>query len=69
MSDRSTFTRTGTRQPREWQYPASPHVVNVDDPKELRYWMRRFSCSEEQLRSVVAEAGTSAIRVETFLGQ
>ena len=47
--------------------PADRSRIALDDPMEVRYWAGRFGCTEELLREVVAEVGTSAARVERVI--
>lgn len=41
--------------------------IDLDDPREVSWWRKRFDCSEEQLREAVAEVGDSAAMVEQVL--
>jgi hypothetical protein len=47
--------------------PASRSQINLDDPREVSWWRKRFGCSEDQLRGAVAEVGNSAAKVEQLL--
>lgn len=47
--------------------PAQRNVIELDNPRELNWWMKRFGCSEQQLREAVAEVGVSAAKVEQLL--
>ena len=47
--------------------PAHRGQIDLDDPREVSWWRKRFECSEEQLRHAVAEVGTSAANVEQLL--
>lgn len=47
--------------------PQDASRVNVNEDYEVRYWTKRFNCSEEKLREAVAAAGVSAKRVEEYL--
>lgn len=47
--------------------PAQRNVIELDNPRELSWWTKRFGCSEEQLRKAVAEVGNSAAKVEQLL--
>lgn len=47
--------------------PANRAEVDIDNPRELRWWTRRFACSEAQLRDAVCQVGTSAAHVEQLL--
>jgi hypothetical protein len=41
--------------------------IDIDDPREVSWWRKRFDCSEEQLREAVARVGDSAAIVEQLL--
>lgn len=47
--------------------PAQRSHIEIGDPREVSWWCKRFGCSEEQLRSAVAEVGPAAALVEQFL--
>ena len=47
--------------------PANRSLINLDDPREVSWWRKRFDCSEAQLRRAVAEVGNSAAKVEQLL--
>jgi hypothetical protein len=47
--------------------PANRGQIDMDDPREVSWWRKRFGCSEEQLREAVAAVGTSAANVEQLL--
>jgi hypothetical protein len=47
--------------------PADRGLIDMDDPREVSWWRKRFGCSEEQLRQAVAEVGVSAANVEQLL--
>jgi hypothetical protein len=47
--------------------PADRGVIDMDDPREVSWWRKRFGCSEEQLRQAVAAVGRSAANVEQLL--
>ena len=47
--------------------PADRATIDLDNPRELTWWRKRFECSEDQLRRAVARAGASAARVERLL--
>lgn len=46
--------------------PAEPGKVDVSQIWELEYWMGVFGVSEEQLRTAVKEAGSSADEVKAY---
>lgn len=41
--------------------------VNVNEEHEVRYWTKRFKCTEAELRKAVAEAGVMVKDVEVCL--
>lgn len=41
--------------------------IDLDDPREVSWWRKRFDCSESQLREAVAQVGDSAAMVEQLL--
>jgi uncharacterized protein DUF3606 len=47
--------------------PADRSLINLDDPREVNWWRKRFGCSEEQLRRAVEQVGNSAAKVEQVL--
>jgi hypothetical protein len=47
--------------------PADRGLIDMDDPREIQWWSKRFGCSEEQLRRAVAKVGNSAAKVEQLL--
>ena len=49
------------------EIPAQRDQIELGDPREVTWWSKRFGCSPEQLRSAVAQVGTSAARVEQLL--
>jgi hypothetical protein len=47
--------------------PADRGLIDMDDPREVQWWSKRFGCNEAQLRRAVSEVGNSAARVEQLL--
>jgi hypothetical protein len=47
--------------------PADRGSIDLDDPREVSWWSKRFGCSQEQLRRAVAQVGRSAAQVEQLL--
>jgi hypothetical protein len=47
--------------------PRDRERVNVNEPYEVRYWTRRFGCTESELRRAVAAVGVMARDVENYL--
>lgn len=43
--------------------PADRSHVNVNEPAELKYWCRKFGCTEQQLRQAIATVGGSAAKI------
>lgn len=41
--------------------------IDLSDPREVKWWRKKFDCSEHQLRDAVAEVGESAAIVEQVL--
>lgn len=49
--------------------PQDRSRINVNESWELQYWTRELGVSEEQLRTAVKAAGTSAEAVRKHLGK
>jgi len=47
--------------------PADRGLIDLDDPREVQWWSKRFGCSEGQLRWAVDKVGSSAANVEQLL--
>lgn len=47
--------------------PADRGRIDLDDPREVNWWRKRFDCSEQQLRRAVPEVGDWAAKVEQVL--
>jgi hypothetical protein len=47
--------------------PADRSLIDMDDPREINWWRKRFGCSEQQLRQAVEQVGNSAAKVEQLL--
>lgn len=47
--------------------PADRGLIDLDDPREVSWWRKRFGCSEAQLREAVAEVGNNAAAVEQLI--
>ena len=47
--------------------PANRGRIDMDDPREIHWWSKRFGCNPDQLRRAVSEVGTSAANVEQLL--
>lgn len=43
--------------------------INMSEPHEVAYWIRKWSVTEEQLRRAVKQAGNSAAAVASRLGK
>ncbi len=46
--------------------PADHSQVNVNDAVEIKYWCRKFGCTEQQLRQAVSAVGGSAAKVTQY---
>ncbi len=47
--------------------PASRSMIEMQDPREVHWWCKKFGCNEEQLRRAVAKVGNTAAQVEQLL--
>lgn len=47
--------------------PADRSLIDMNDPREINWWRKRFGCSEDQLRRAVAKVGNSAAKVEQLI--
>jgi hypothetical protein len=47
--------------------PADRGLIDLEDPREVNWWRKRFDCSEDQLRHAVSEVGNIAAKVEQLL--
>jgi len=47
--------------------PADRGLIDIDDPREVNWWSKRFGCNAEQLRLAVSKVGNSAAKVEQLL--
>ena len=47
--------------------PADRALIDLDDPREVTWWSKRFGCHPDQLRHAVAKVGNSAAQVEQLL--
>jgi hypothetical protein len=47
--------------------PYANNRVNPHEPNELKYWSRKFECTEMQLKHAVRAVGTSPDAVRSFL--
>jgi hypothetical protein len=47
--------------------PANRALIDLDDPREINWWRKKFDCSEAQLRRAVEQVGNSAAKVEQLL--
>ena len=47
--------------------PANRALVDLDNPREVSWWIKRFACNEGQLRDAVEKVGPHAAQVEQFL--
>ena len=47
--------------------PYADNRVNPHEPNEIKYWSRKFNCTEMELKHAVWAVGTSADAVMKFL--
>lgn len=47
--------------------PYATNRVNPHEPNEVKYWSRKFACTDMQLKHAVRAVGTSADAVRSFL--
>jgi len=47
--------------------PQDSSRININEDYELKYWTKKFGCTEQQLRSAIEKVGVSAKSVETEL--
>ncbi len=47
--------------------PANRGLIDLNDPREVSWWSKRFGCSQQQLRTAVSTVGNSAAKVEQLL--
>ncbi|MBB1603643.1 MULTISPECIES: DUF3606 domain-containing protein [Variovorax] len=48
--------------------PRDTGWINLEEPREVRYWTRTFAVTETRLRSAVCAAGDSTQAVCRYLG-
>lgn len=47
--------------------PANRGLIDMDNPREVSWWTKRFTCNEAQLREAVEQVGPNAAQVEQLL--
>lgn len=47
--------------------PAQRNLIELDNPREVRWWAKRLGCNETQLREAVSRVGAQAAQVEQLL--
>jgi hypothetical protein len=47
--------------------PFADNRVNPHEPNEIKYWSRKFDCTDMELKNAVRSVGTSAEAVQKFL--
>lgn len=47
--------------------PANRGMIDMNNPREVSWWTKRFACNEAQLREAVEQVGPSAAQVEQLL--
>jgi hypothetical protein len=49
------------------QATANARRINMDNDRELRYWLARLSCTKEELSAAIAAVGGSADEVHRYI--
>lgn len=49
--------------------PQDASKVNVHEEWEVRYWCKKFGCTEAELKAAVKAVGVSAAAVEKYLNK
>jgi hypothetical protein len=49
--------------------PIDPARIDIDDSSEVRYWCRKFGCTQSDLRAAVKVLGPSPTEVQKYLKQ
>jgi hypothetical protein len=47
--------------------PADRGRIDMNNPREVNWWTKRFACNETQLREAVGQVGPNAAQVEQLL--
>jgi hypothetical protein len=47
--------------------PANRGLIDMNNPREVNWWTKRFACNEVQLREAVEQVGPNAAQVEQLL--
>lgn len=47
--------------------PADRGRIDMNNPREISWWTKRFACNETQLRDAVEQVGPNAAQVEQLL--
>ena len=47
--------------------PANRGLIDMNNPREVSWWTKRFACNEAQLRQAVEQVGPNAAQVEQLL--
>jgi len=47
--------------------PANRGLIDMNNPREVSWWTKRFACNETQLREAVNQVGPNAAQVEQLL--
>ncbi len=47
--------------------PQDAARINIHEDYEVRYWTKKFDCTEDQLRKAVEAVGVSARMVEEYV--
>lgn len=47
--------------------PEDPRTINLSQEWEVKYWSQKYGITEEQLREIVKQVGSSRSKVEFYL--
>src|SRR5829696_9258649 len=65
-SDDGRLTHDRTTMPDD-AIPSDPQRIDVHDVDEVRYWAKKFGCSETQLRAAANPVGLTSYKVEAYV--
>ena len=51
------------------EIPPDERSIEVDDPRELPYWVKFFDTTKDELLAAISAVGTSAEEVKLYLRQ
>ena len=49
--------------------PLDKSRINLHEPYEVNYWCEKFKCTVKELQDAVHAVGTSAAKVQVYLGK